>query len=206
MNKILQNVRPGIGFKKTNTIDNLFNSYYGFASGLLVVEGKSSKLTVLNDFDYKNCIDRIRCLNRFYVAITNIFKVIEARNLRKTDPFCELKLEKQKFSTEVVSKESEPQWKEEFTFEVCHGMSDYLVLTTPCNTLLGAPVLTVHVYNWKRIGKKVLGEVSISIKDFGDGRIYNQWFKLTDPKSEKQEKHPEIHLRIQYNSIVHRNK
>jgi hypothetical protein len=63
MHKALQNLKPA--FHKTTTIDNLFNSYYGFNAGVLLVEGtnRSSDLHLFAYLKHFNSLYIIFILN-----------------------------------------------------------------------------------------------------------------------------------------------
>ena len=73
--------------------------------------------------------------------------MIELKGNLRHDPYCELRLEKQKFLTQVVTKEN-VQWQEEFIFEVSSGLSP----------------IQVSLCRWQRIvGRKLLGMYIIQI-------------------------------------------
>jgi len=127
-----------------------------------------------------------------------LVEVISARDLlakdRRTgssDPFCEVSLGDETYKTEIVSRDLNPVWNEEFYFEVENESQE----------------LNVAIWDWNLIGSsEFLGMVAVPLKEVLDGISREQNYKLQPRPGKKDETKGEIRLRIHYVSALQAQK
>ncbi|XP_018521768.1 rab11 family-interacting protein 5 isoform X2 [Lates calcarifer] len=130
--------------------------------------------------------------------------VLRGRGLRgkgkhgTSDVYTIIQLGKEKYSTCVVEKTTEPEWREECSFELqpgvleSRGRSDYpagsneLVLTVMHRALIGMDVF--------------LGQAVIQLdKLFGESRcVKNEWYRLNSKTGKKEKERGDIQVTVQF--------
>ncbi|XP_026154430.1 rab11 family-interacting protein 5 isoform X2 [Mastacembelus armatus] len=126
--------------------------------------------------------------------------VLRGRGLRgkgkhgTSDVYTIIQLGKEKYSTCVVEKTTEPEWKEECSFELqpgvlesgCPAGSNELILTVMHRALMGLDVF--------------LGQAVIQLdKVFHESRcVKNQWYRLNSKMGKKEKERGEIQVTIQF--------
>uniref|UniRef100_A0A3Q3XLZ5 Uncharacterized protein n=1 Tax=Mola mola TaxID=94237 RepID=A0A3Q3XLZ5_MOLML len=121
--------------------------------------------------------------------------VLRGRGLRAkgkhgtSDAYAIIQLGKEKYSTGVVERSTEPEWKEECTFELgsgCPAGGDELVLTVMHRAPIGMDVF--------------LGQALLQLeKIFHESRgVKNRWFRLNSKTGKKEKERGDIQLSIQF--------
>jgi len=129
-----------------------------------------------------------------YQGGTISLNIIAARNLASkdsnglSDPFCKIfllnekgKVKKSEQKTRVISKNLNPEWKENFKFEATKDTTGILI----------------DMYDQDKIGEDFMGRVVIPVSKFG--QVKEEWFSLTQRKKKNEEVKGDI--LINFNAI-----
>ncbi|XP_061551846.1 uncharacterized protein rab11fip5a isoform X2 [Phycodurus eques] len=127
--------------------------------------------------------------------------VLRGRGLRgkgkqgTSDVYAVIQLAKEKYSTRVAEKTTQPEWREECCFELQPG-----VLGTGTGTDAG-PQLVLTVMHRAHIGLDVfLGQALIQLRKlFHESRgVKNQWYRLNSKTGKKEKERGDIQVSVQF--------
>ncbi|KAI4804240.1 hypothetical protein KUCAC02_025874 [Chaenocephalus aceratus] len=131
--------------------------------------------------------------------------VLRSRGLRgkgkhgTSDVYTIIQLGKEKYSTGVVEKTTEPEWREECSFELQPGVLQGGGRNGGCPA--GATELVLIVMHRAHMGMDVfLGQVVIQLdKVFHESRcVKNEWYKLNSKSGKKEKERGEIQATVQF--------
>ncbi|KAL3049512.1 hypothetical protein OYC64_008880 [Pagothenia borchgrevinki] len=131
--------------------------------------------------------------------------VLRGRGLRgkgkhgTSDVYTIIQLGKEKYSTGVVEKTTEPEWREECSFELQPGVLQGGGRNGGCPA--GATELVLIVMHRAHMGMDVfLGQVVIQLdKVFHESRcVKNEWYKLNSKSGKKEKERGEIQATVQF--------
>ncbi|XP_034091235.1 rab11 family-interacting protein 1 isoform X2 [Gymnodraco acuticeps] len=131
--------------------------------------------------------------------------VLRGRGLRgkgkhgTSDVYTIIQLGKEKYSTGVVEKTTEPEWREECSFELQPGVLQGGGRNGGCPA--GATELVLIVMHRAHMGMDVfLGQVVIQLdKLFHESRcVKNEWYKLNSKSGKKEKERGEIQATVQF--------
>lgn len=119
--------------------------------------------------------------------------VVEARNIAgvdkggTSDPYVTLKsnFNKQTFKTKAISKTLTPKWNQNFSFFTSRAEGEVIL----------------RIYDKDLIFKdELLGEVTLRLSDFADGKEHDKWFQLVHEPIKKKKGGPagEVSVRVQF--------
>ncbi|XP_010773652.1 uncharacterized protein rab11fip5a isoform X2 [Notothenia coriiceps] len=131
--------------------------------------------------------------------------VLRGRGLRgkgkhgTSDVYTIIQLAKEKYSTGVAEKTTEPEWREECSFELQPGVLQGGGRNGGCPA--GATELVLIVMHRAHMGMDVfLGQVVIQLdKVFHESRcVKNEWYKLNSKSGKKEKERGEIQATVQF--------
>jgi len=124
-----------------------------------------------------------------------ILEVVAGRSLPvkdvtgSSDPYCKIKVGEQESKTNIMEKNLDPVWNEEFYFKVSPQLAYF----------------SIKMFDWDMIGKDdPMGMIRISFSELADECLHDDWWQLKPQKAEKVSGY--IHLRVQFTSAKNSQK
>ena len=118
-------------------------------------------------------------------------KVIAGRNLAPkddnglSDPYCIFKMSGQRYKTKIVHKTLNPEWNEEFVFDLTDTHA----------------VINMKCWDNDLLSRDFMGLVTIPILPLTDGQPRNEWFYLRPHPRKKSEVSGAVRLELEFKSL-----